>query len=361
MRKDYYQILGVDRNADAKAISKAYKRLCLRYHPDKQVGKSDEEKKEAEEQFKLIAEAYDCLSDENKRQHYDTFGSMDNFNNQSGYNNAWSGGDPFDIFAQMFGGRRTGGFSGSAAQQKKREPGSDVRMRIPVTIEDIFNGVTKKVKYKRYVRCSSCHGEGGTGVHTCPKCGGTGQVMETHRTPFGYTQQISTCSVCKGTGEVVDKKCTTCNGTGFKEIEEIIEMNFPAGMQNGNGFQYTGKGNEAKSSLGSNGNFIAIVQYQIDSERYVIEGNDVLERIYIPYYDILLGCEHKVVLPNGKEHVLNIESCTPEGKVIKLYRAGLQGLGDYYFEIHYKFPDTLSDSDRKALEQIKVNSVLNKS
>lgn len=365
MRKDYYNILGVNKNATAKEIQKAYKKAALKYHPDKQVGKTEEEKKAAEEQFKLVAEAYECLSDENKKQHYDTFGTMDNFANGNGFNTTEWGNmnDPFEMFANMFGGGRSsfrGGFSGSAAQQQKRQPGNDVRMRIPVTIEDIFNGVTKKVKYKRYVRCATCHGEGGSGVKTCSRCGGTGQIMETKQTPFGYAQNIRTCPVCHGAGETVTNQCATCNGTGFKEVEEIIELNLPAGMQNGNGFQVTGKGSEAKSSLGSNGNFIAIVQYQINSDKYVVEGNDVLERIYIPYYDILLGCNYKVKLPNGKEHTLNIESCTPEGKVIRLYKEGINNIGDYYFEIHYQFPEKLSDADRKAMEQIKVNNVMGK-
>lgn len=353
MDKNLYDILGVKKTASEKEIQKAYKKLALKYHPDKQVGKSDEEKKKAEEVFKEAAMAYDVLNDKEKRQQYDMFGTVGGSPNMGGYGNSnpfSGGGFPFG-FEDLFGyGRRSGGSGRSYA------PGADARMRIPLTIEEVYSGCKKTVKYKKNVRCSHCHGDGGTGKKVCPNCGGTGQVMNVQQTAFGIAQQITTCRDCKGTGYIVEKKCTHCSGTGFTQKDSTVTIEFPAGIQNGNGIQVPGAGHEAKDSHGSNGNFLAVVDYAFKEDEYEVSNYNVRQTVHVPYYDMLLGSEIEIKLPDGRVRKINLDECTPHGKQIRLYKDGISGHGDYYLTIVGDMPSTLSVADKAALEQIRINN-----
>lgn len=351
--KDYYEILGVDRNASEAEIKKAYRKLSLQYHPDKLANKSEKEKKEGEEKFKAITEAYSVLSDPEKKDKYDRFGSIDGMDMDFGP-------DLGDILGRAFGGNPFGGhFGGFGNRSQMVESGIDHTMRIPLTIEDIFNGVEKTVKFKRNVRCSNCHGAGGTGVKTCPECHGQGRVRHTQRTPMGIMTQITDCPKCHGTGKIVEKVCPSCHGTGMQEAYNTVTVTFPAGVPNQYGVKYDNQGSESRDKRGENGDFIAIAEYKIDENRYSIEGNNVLEHVFIPYYDVLLGCDYTVNIPNGHKKTIHISPCTKEDNIMKILGEGLnfRGVrGDYYVCIHYKYPEKLSDKEREHIEFIKEMS-----
>lgn len=356
MNKDYYSTLGLKKGASEKEIKSAYRKLSLKYHPDKQVGKSDDEKKKAEEKFKEINEAYSVLSDPDKKNNYDKFGDPNgrsaDFSGFGGFNDfSGFGGDPFsDLFNSTF--NRGRGFR----QRPTEFPGTDIKMTVPLTLEEIFNGCTKKLKFYKNIRCTSCHGEGGTGHKQCPHCKGTGYISKQEWTGFGVTKITQDCPYCNGTGFTHEYTCKTCNGTGFTRKETIVEINFPAGIQEGWAIEKNGEGNESKSSKLQNGTFYAIAKYNFDKEKYQIQGLNVIEKITLPYYDVLLGTEYILELPNNTKKKIYIPSCTPDGKLLRLYREGIKTqnrVGDYYLEIHHSMPDSISEKERAELELIK--------
>lgn len=366
--KGYYKTLGLSENASQDEIKKAFRKLSIKLHPDKQAGKSDKEKKEAEAKFKEINEAYQVLSDEEKKRRYDSgFGDGFTGSHASGYSSGFDfGGFDFDEFgfngagfdfSNLFGHHNAYNTFNQQQRQRQPEKGSDIKMTIPVTIEDIFSGCKKKVKYQRNVRCPNCHGAGGTNKHTCPKCNGSGTVTTSQQTPFGFMRNTTTCPQCKGTGYVTDSKCPTCNGAGFKKEDTILEVDFIPGMLEGFSIVYHGKGNESNDIKGATGDFYAVCKHVYDKDRYQIVNNvDVYERIEIPYYDALLGCEYILEKPNHKKIKVNIPSCIPNGKHLKLVNEGILSgniKGDYILVVIYKIPTTLSDKEKTALETIK--------
>lgn len=347
---DYYKILGLSENATEDEIKMAYKKLSLKYHPDRQVNKSDKEKTEAEKKFKEINEAYSILSEPDKRRDYDRFGNSNpRSDNWADFRKNFSsqGFNPFDFFEPFGRGEIV-------------EPGTHIKMQIPLTIEDVFNGCTKKVKYERKVRCPNCHGAGGLNMKRCPHCHGSGQIESNIQTAFGYMTQTRTCPHCHGTGQISEKACPTCNGSGFKTDSAVIEVNFPPGMMNGFSIKFPGKGNESKSPKRSNGDFYAEATYSFKSDKYEVNGIDVIEKVYIPYYDILLGSTYELELPNHTKKKIIIPACAQEGKLLKLIGEGIKtqaSTGDYYLEIHYLIPKTLSEDEKKALMKIKVKNI----
>ena len=358
MNKEYYQILGLKKGASDDEIKKAFRKLSIKYHPDKQAGKSDKEKKEAEDKFKEINEAYQILSDPVKKNNYDKYGNPEG-NGFSGHDNGFN---PFskmsgfdDIFNSVFGN------GGSRKQYKKWKqttaPGTDIRMNVPLTIEEIFNGCTKKLKFEKYVRCSNCHGEGGSGKTVCPFCNGEGVIRETANTPFGIMIQDTECPHCHGTGYTTKYKCPTCNGTGLKKVEVVEEVTFAPGIPNGWAVQKEGAGNESKDKNMKNGSFFAFANYNIDETKYIIHNLDVIEKINISYYDLLLGCDYILELPNHEKKKIKLPECTPEGKLFKLKNCGITDpygrTGDYYIEVHYAIPETLTDNEKSCLQTIK--------
>lgn len=360
MAKDLYEILGLTKKTfTEKACKKNYKKLVLQYHPDKMVNKSEDEKKEAEEKLKEINHAYEVLSDPEKKRNYDMFGE-DGVKGAPGGRHG--GFNPFADLASMFGGfsdfdpfsgRRNRGGYGARIQ-----PGGDVQMAIPVTIEDLFNGLKKTVKYPIKVRCMSCHGKGGTEEIPCPHCNGTGKIVTQQSFGPNYTSYSETmCSHCNGTGMTVKNKCKHCGGSGFEKKEVTLDIEFPPGIENGTGVPYPGKGYEAKDYRGENGNFIAIAKYDIDEERYMVDGLNVMEHVYIPYYKCLLGCSYIIEIPNGTRKSVKIKPCTTDGSIMKLKKEGIKDntghRGDYYICIHYKIPEELTTVERAHLEEIK--------
>lgn len=363
--KGYYKTLGVAEKATDDEIKKAFRKLSIKYHPDKQSGKSDKEKKEAEAKFKEVNEAYQVLSDKDKRAKYDSGASFDFGNAGGGY----SGGFDFgDFNFDEFGFNPTTGFDfrsffggSSGRQQKPKAPekGADIRMVIPVTLEEVYAGCTKKVKYQRNVRCANCHGAGGTNKHTCPDCNGTGIKRNRVHSMFGFTETTSTCPKCNGKGWVTDTKCPTCGGTGFKKEDTIIEVTFPKGILDGYALQFANKGNESSDPKGASGDFFAICKLVYDKDKYDVVNNvDIYENIDINYYDALLGCDLILEKPDYTKRKVTIPSCVPNGKVFKLANEGLpfpgsDKHGDYYIIISYKMPEKLMLEERKALEIIR--------
>jgi len=365
--KDLYKILGLSKenNPSADEIKKAYRKMSIEHHPDRHGSDSEEEKQKHEEMFKEVAFAYSILSDPKKKERYDRFGD-------TGEGGSANGFDPFEFFRGHFGGGFGGfggfddirdmfGGSGSSrgTQRHNIVPGANIQMRIPLTLEDIYNGVKKKVKFQVDVRCPNCHGDGGK-THQCPHCHGTGTITETHNTGFGIMQTQHQCQYCNGTGKIVDEKCHSCGGSGFIKKDKILEIQLPAGIQEGQYAVYSNEGSESRSNLGPNGNFIAVAKYDFDTSRYSINGANVVEKVKIPYYDAIIGTSYKVSIPNGKEVSVNIAPGTLPGKRLALREYGLklrdqmynEIIGDYIIEIVYDIPKT-TDDEMKYLRKIK--------
>lgn len=349
MEKDLYNILGIDRNASDRDIKSAYKALSKQYHPDRQAGKSDEEKKEAEEKFKEINHAYQILGDPDKKRNYDQFGSENGPGNM--FNNGFN---PFDFDPFM------GGFNpfGNMGQRPRTvEKGKDIQITVNISIEELFTGATKKLKYNRPVRCVNCHGEGGSGVKMCSHCNGTGMVTERKSMgPNSWAITNSSCPKCKGTGKIVEHKCPTCHGDGFTKESTTVEVNIAPGIIHDNVIVKSGFGADAKSRNGTTGDLHVRVQYDfINDDRYelVVDRNgkvNVTEDIFIPYYDLMLGCTYTVNLPTGKTKDIFIQSCTKDFTKVNVYK-GDQVL--YNIVIHYLYPEKLSDDEYTHIKAIK--------
>lgn len=367
--KDLYALLGLKKedNPTPEQIKKQYRKKSLEYHPDKHQNDSDEDKKMYEDKFKDVAYAYSILSDPQKKAKYDRYGVTDNSQMDSGFDpfsmfrdfgGDGSSFDPFADIRDMFGNSRSGN------RHAQMQPGTRIQMRIPLSIEDVFNGVSKKVKYTVDVRCPNCHGTGGK-TKQCPHCHGKGIITTQQQQGFAIVTQTRPCPHCHGTGEIVEQKCPSCDGTGFKHQEKILEVTFPAGILDGMAIEYSNQGNEAKKPGAPNGSFIAIAKWNFDTNRYtVFENGDVMEKINIPYYDALLGMDKIITIPNGKQLSFTIARGTPPGKKLRLsgygitmyndYSIGVQKrTGDYIIEINYDIPEKLSDDEIKLLEEIR--------
>ena len=248
-KRDYYEVLGVQKNATDDELKKAYRKLAIKYHPDRQQGKSDEEKKAAEEKFKEAAEAYDVLSNKDKRARYDQFGFA---GAQGGFGGGGAGMSMDDIFSQfgdIFGGFGFGGFGGGGARGGRRvQRGSDLRVRVRLNLKDVAHGVEKKLKIPRMVSCDACNGTGaknGTQLETCPTCHGSGVETRIQRTILGTMQTQSECHTCGGKGKIIKERCPECGGQGLVKKDDVISINIPAGVGEGMTLKMSGKGNEA--------------------------------------------------------------------------------------------------------------------
>lgn len=363
MSKDLYEILGLDRNASQADIKAAHRKYSKMYHPDLQGDKSEKEKKESEEKFKEVQHAYEVLSDENKRKQYDMFGSEDgqpqggsfggfgDFGDFGNFHFDFGGdGFGFDDIRDMFGG-------GRSRQQESVLPGRNKKMTVKLSIKDIYNGFKKTVKYTIDKRCPNCHGKGGE-THKCPYCNGTGIEIKTTRTLFGITTQQIVCSHCNGTGEIIDKKCPSCNGTGFRTKEVTLDIEIPAGAAPNSLYKYSGRGSEAKKAGHPNGDFIVQVVWDFDTDRYQINGLDITEKIKIPYEDAILGTKYHLILPDDKTYDVTISPNTVPGKKYVLRGKGIKdmygrGTGNYYIEVDYQIPETLSEEEEDLLEKIR--------
>lgn len=349
--KDLYEILGIDRNADEKEIKKAFKKAAFRTHPDRQQGKSEEEKKKAEEEFKEISRAYNILSDPDKKLKYDQLGIIDDGTTTSG---GPAGFDPFEQFAEFFrnnGFDRGNPFSGRQ-RNPEYEPGTHIQMRVKLSFEDIYNGCTKKVKYSRNVRCHTCHGTGGEGKEQCKYCHGTGMFTQTQYTAFGYSSTSSPCPYCNATGYMVKHPCKDCNGTGFEKEEKVITVKFPPGVMNNNGILFNGEGNEAPNEKGKNGNFIAVAQWDFNDEKFYIQGYDVYEKIKVPWNICIAGGQYEFTFPDGEVKYITIHECTQPESHLRIKGRGIANKGDYYLIIEYLIPNKLSKKEKDILSKL---------
>ena len=364
-KRDYYEVLGVDKKASAADIKKAYRKIAIKYHPDRQGDKSDAEKKEAEEKFKEAAEAYSVLSDEQKRQQYDQFGfDGPNMGGFGGFGGAggFSMDDIFDMFGDVFGGRGGfGGFSGfggggSRGQQIHR--GSDLRLKVRLNLQEVATGVTKKFKVRKDIKCSHCGGTGGEGIETCKTCHGSGVVTRQQQSIFGVMQTQSVCPTCGGEGKTIKKKCPHCHGEGVERGEEVVEINIPAGVQDGMVVNAPGKGNVGKRN-GIAGDIKVFIEEE-PNDTFVRDGKDLIYNLLLDFPTAALGGDVNIPTIEGGKLKLKIEAGTQPGKTLRLRGKGLPsvqgygyGNGDILVNISIYVPQTLSKDEKQALEHLK--------
>jgi len=341
--KNLYEILGVNQNATADEIKKAYKKLAIKYHPDRNKGN-----KEAEDKFKEIGAAYAILSDEQKRARYDRFGTVDE-DMMSG-----TGFDFSDIFGRVFGDI----FGGHQRRESYPSEAQSIQVNIPLSIEDIFKGYNHEIEYTIDKRCADCGGTGGTGVETCPHCHGTGRFVKIDKGPFGIFQQEMPCPHCNATGKIIKNKCSKCNGTGLIKSKQKCKVSFSSGVKDGEYKVYQGYGCEGKDTRTKTGNLIAVARYAFDTKKYQVTDRAVYELIEVPYYDCILGTELKHKLPDGKEVTVKVPQYSKDGTQVVLSGKGLKlhnnySNGDYIFIIKPKMPTYIKSEEKQLLEKIK--------
>ncbi|MGM9759098.1 MAG: molecular chaperone DnaJ [Parabacteroides sp.] len=359
-KRDYYEVLGVAKNASADEIKKAYRKKAIQFHPDKNPGN-----KEAEEKFKEAAEAYDVLSDPQKRQRYDQFGhaGVGGASQGGGFSGAgMSMDDIFSQFGDIFGGHfggfsGFGGFGGSRGGGRRVNRGSDLRVKVKLSLKEIATGVEKKIKVKKYVPCSKCHGSGAEDEHstkTCETCKGTGVVTRIANTILGQMQTQSTCPTCGGEGKVITKKCPACNGEGVVLDEEIITINIPAGVSEGMQLSMSGKGNAARHG-GINGDLLILIEEEPHPE-LVRDENDLIYNLLLTVPQAALGGTVEVPTVDGHAKV-KIEPGTQPGKVLRLRNKGLPsinsyGTGDLMVHVSVYIPEHLTSSEKEMLKKM---------
>ena len=354
-KRDYYDVLGVGKSADASEIKKAYRKLAMKYHPDKNPGD-----KEAEEKFKEINEAYEVLSDETKRRNYDQFGhegvNGQGFGGAGGFGGQGFGGFD-DIFGDIFGDMFGGGFGGGSRQRRRGpERGADIKQRISISFEEAAFGKKVQVKINRSEECDQCHGSGakpGTSKKTCPTCHGSGQVQSVQRTPFGNIASTRTCSTCNGEGEVIDSPCTKCHGKGSIRKTKTIEVDIPAGIDAGQMIKLSGQG-----ELGTRGGPRGDLYIEVDVKSHSIftrEGYDVYLEMPITFAQATLGDKIQVPTLDGKVEY-EIPEGTQTGTVFRLKGKGITKLrsnvrGDQYVKVTVEIPKNLNDKQKDLVRQ----------
>ena len=368
-KRDYYEVLGVEKNADEKTLKNAYRKLAIKYHPDKNrpedVG--EEKAKEAEEKFKEAAEAYGVLNDSEKRQRYDQFGHAGVDGNGAGGFGGFGGGmsmdDIFSAFGDIFGGGGFGGFGGfggGRSSGRRVNKGSDLRIKVKLNIQDVAHGKETKVKLKKMVACSHCKGTGakdGSAYTTCSTCNGSGQVTRVQQTILGAMQTTSVCPNCGGEGKIIKDKCTYCGGDGVEQGEDVISISIPAGAADGMSFIMRGKGNAPRHG-GVNGDLIVLIEEEPDKD-LLRDGNDILYNLFVSVPEAVLGESFEVPYIDGKMKV-NVEAGTQPGKILRYRGKGLPdvngyGRGDMLVKVNVWIPKNPTKEERTVLQKMKDN------
>lgn len=355
-KRDYYEVLGVDKNASKEDLKKAYRKLAMQYHPDR-----NPDDKTAEEKFKEAAEAYEVLSSDEKKARYDRFGHegvRGGYGGQgfsdvndifSHFSDIFSGGSIFD---DLFGGQRGGGRRRGTGMR-----GNDLKINLKLTLEEIAAGVTKTLKIKKQVPCGECSGTGaesGTSKKTCPVCSGAGEVKTVSRSVFGQFVNISACSNCNGEGSVIDSPCKKCLGDGSVQGEGTVKIEVPAGVHEGSYMTMRGQGNAGKRG-GPSGDIIVNFQ-EMPHEYFSRDGDDIIYELFINFPDAVLGGEVEVPTLAGKAK-LKIDPGTQPGKLLKMKGKGLGrlnygGNGDQIIKINVEVPKKINSREKELLKEL---------
>lgn len=352
--RDYYEILGVDRDASPDDIKKAYRRLAKKYHPDLNPNDS-----EAEQKFKEASAAYEILSDSEKRARYDRFGHA-GVDPQAGGSGFGGFSDIFEDIFDIFGGGFTSGFSQSSKRRGPRR-GSDLRYNLNIDFKDAVFGIDKEIQIRRSENCSTCDGSGakpGTGKETCSNCNGSGEVRYAQRTPLGQFIRVGTCDVCGGSGEIIKEKCNSCNGSGREVKEKKIKVKVPAGVDNGSVISIRGEG-EAGTDGGPSGDLYIYISVNEDPV-FIREGNHIFLNIPITFTQAALGATIEVPTLEGIE-TYKIPEGTQTGTQFKMKNRGVpylrgKGRGDLYFTVEVMVPTSLTDKQRELLMEFAKES-----
>ncbi len=367
-KQDYYELLGVGRSASTEDIKKAYRKLAIKYHPDKNKGD-----KEAEEKFKQVSEAYEVLSNDEKRARYDRFGHAG-----LGSSAASDGGNPFagrgdinDIFSafgDIFGGFGEGGspfeesFGGRGGGRRRSSgiPGSDLKIKLKLTLEEIAKGVEKTIKIKKQKPCEVCNGTGSKDgvMNTCPSCQGSGELRQVSKTMFGQFINVSTCPTCNGTGQVIKEKCSSCHGEGRKLGESTVKINIPAGVSEGNYIPLRGQGNVGMRG-GPAGDLLVVIEEE-QHPSFDRHGEDIICHLNLSFPDAVMGTRIEVPTLEGNE-TIDIPAGTQGGDVIKLHGMGIgrlnsYGKGDELVMVNIYVPKNVSGKEKEILKELNSHS-----
>jgi molecular chaperone DnaJ len=356
-KRDYYEVLEVGKDAGADEIKKAYRKQALQYHPDKNPGD-----KASEEKFKEAAEAYEVLSNPEKKQKYDRYGHAGLGNNAGGGYGGFSMNmeDIFSHFGDIFGGFG-GGYGQSRGSSRRINRGSNLRIKVKLTLEEISKGVEKKIKVDKYVKCNTCSGTGakeGGSYTTCSTCRGSGQVTRVTSTFLGQMQTSSTCPTCSGEGQIIAHKCDKCLGHGIVKENEVIQIDIPAGVEEGMQLSFGGKGN-AGARGGIPGDLIVLIE-ELPHPELIRDGRNLLYDHYVSIPDAILGTSSEVPTLEGKARI-KIPEGTQGGKVFRLKGKGLPGVnqysrGDLLVNVNVWTPQSISREERKIIEQLRDSS-----
>jgi len=366
-KRDYYEVLGLSKDASKDEIKKAYRKLAMKYHPDK-----NPDDKEAEEKFKEVAEAYAVLGDDEKRQKYDRFGHAAESMGGMG------GGDPFgfggidlsealrQFMEQGFGGGFGDIFGGGAGSRRRRggnRRGADLQIRLKLTLEEIATGTRKKIKVNKKIECATCNGSGAAKYSktvSCPICKGSGEIRQVSQSLFGQFVNITTCNRCNGQGQIIENPCATCAGEGRVNGTKTIEVNIPAGVKTGNYIPLNGEGHAGMRG-GAAGDLIVHIE---EKEHKIFDrrGDDVIVVLPVSFPDAALGASVEVPTLTGKAK-LNINQGTQSGKILRMRGKGIPhlngaGIGDQLVQVQVYVPVRLSDSDKKLLKELRESDNL---
>jgi molecular chaperone DnaJ len=361
-KRDYYDVLGVSRSASTDEIKKAYRKLALQFHPDRNPNN-----KEAEEKFKEATEAYEVLSDQQKRLRYDQFGHQ-GMRGGSDYHTYTNFNDIFSQFGDIFGGSIFEEMFG--ASQSRRgprttgEPGSDLRIRLKLTLEEIATGVEKKIKIKKWKLCGTCGGSGakpGSSKSTCPQCNGTGELRHVSRSMFGQFVNIAPCTYCGGTGQIIREKCPTCSGEGREQGETTIKFNVPAGVSEGQYMTLQGQGNAGRRGGSAGDVMVEFVEEK--HEHFIRKDDDIIYHAMISYPDAVMGTDLEVPTLTGKAKI-KIEPGTLPGKTLRLKDKGIPhlnsyGRGDQLVKIQIWVPPKVNSREKELLKELSRSEHVN--